>query len=127
MLPMKEFSLKRFDLENVVRKLDQRAGELEIDRREKHSLLESLREGIPFPESSLWFLTSIPSWSSIFSYLSPDTLIWLDGGDRVETEAERFGQLAWERYEKAGEERHLVPPVETLYLNEHEWRQHCKP
>jgi transcription-repair coupling factor (superfamily II helicase) len=48
LLPMKEFSLKRPDLENVVRKLDQRAGDLEIDRREKHRLLESLRQGIPF-------------------------------------------------------------------------------
>ena len=127
LLPMKEFSLKRFDLENVVRKLDQRAGELEIDRREKHSLLESLREGIPFPGIESLVPYFYPELVSIFSYLSPDTLIWLDGGDRVETEAERFGQLAWERYEKAKEERHLVPPVETLYLNEHEWRAALQP
>ena len=125
LLPMKEFSLKRSDLENIVRKLDQRAGELEIDRREKHRLFESLREGIPFPGIESLVPYFYPELVSIFSYLSPDTLIWLDGGDRVEAEAEKFGQLAWERYEKAAEEHHLVPPVETLYLNEHEWRPHC--
>src|SRR5262244_3199083 len=116
LLPMKEFSLKRSDLENVVRKLDQRAGELEMDRREKHSLLESLREGIP-----------LPGIESLVPYFYPDTLIWLDGGDRVETEAERFGQLAWERYRKATEEHHLVAPVESLYLNEHEWHRALQP
>ena len=127
LLPMKEFSLKRSDLESVVRKLDQRAGELEIDRREKHSLLESLREGIPFPGIESLVPYFYPELVSIFSYLSPETLIWLDGGDRVEVEAEKFGQLAWERYEKAAEERHLVPPVETLYLNEHQWRAALEP
>ena len=127
LLPMKEFSLKRADLESVVRKLDQRAGELEVDRRQKHSLLESLREGIPFPGIESLVPYFYPELVSIFSYLSPETLIWLDGGDRVEAEAERFGQLAWERYEKATEERHLVPPVETLYLNEHEWRAALEP
>jgi transcription-repair coupling factor (superfamily II helicase) len=127
LLPMKEFSLKRSDLESVVRKLDHRAGELEMDRREKHSLLESLREGIPFAGIESLVPYFYPELVSLFSYLSPETLIWLDGGDRVEAEAERFAQLAWERYEKSKEERHLVPPLETLYLNEHEWRAALQP
>jgi transcription-repair coupling factor (superfamily II helicase) len=127
LLPMKEFSLKRFDLESVVRKLDQRAGELEMDRREKHNLLESLREGIPFAGIESLVPYFYAELVSLFSYLPPETLIWLDGGDRVEAEAGRFAQLAWERYEKAKEERHLVPPLETLYLNEHEWRAALQP
>ncbi len=45
----------------------------------------------------------------------------------MEAEAEKFGQLAWARYEKATEERNLVPPVETLYLNEHEWHAALQP
>jgi transcription-repair coupling factor (superfamily II helicase) len=127
LLPMKEFSLKRSDLENVVRRLDQRAGELEIGRREKHNLLESLREGIPLPGIESLVPYFYPEIVSFFSYLSAETLIWLDSGDRVEAEAERFGQLAWERYRKATEEQHLVPPVETLYLNEHEWHAALQP
>ena len=126
-LPMKEFSLKRSDLENVLRRLDHRAAELDMERRDKHRLFESLREGIPFPGIESLVPYFYPELGSIFSYLSPDTLIWLDGADRVEAEAERFAQLAWERYEKAKEEHRLAPPVETLYLNGHEWREALQP
>ncbi|MGE5302947.1 MAG: transcription-repair coupling factor [Alphaproteobacteria bacterium] len=127
LLPMKEFSLKRAGVESALRSLDQRAAELEMDRREKHNLLESLREGIPVPGMELLVPYFYPQLASIFSYLPEQTLIWLDGVDRVEAEAERFGQLAWERNGKAKEERRLVPPVETLYLNEHEWRAALEP
>ena len=127
LLPMKEFSLKRPDLVSVLRKLDQRSAELEIDRKEKNRLLESLREGLPFPGMESLLPYFYPELVSIFSYLPAETLVWLDGADRVEAEAERFGQLAWERNEKAKEERSLVPPVEMLYLNEHEWREALRP
>src|SRR3990172_743296 len=40
LLPMKEFSLRRSGVEDILRKLDQRAAELEMDRREKKSLLD---------------------------------------------------------------------------------------
>src|SRR6476659_8515168 len=45
LLPMKDFSLKQSGVENALRRLDQRASELEVDRREKNSLLESMRSG----------------------------------------------------------------------------------
>ncbi len=98
LLPMKDFSLKRSGVENALRRLDQRALELEVDRREKNSLLESMRSGIPFP--GMEFL--VPYFAGplvpVFSYLPKETLIWLDGADRVEAEAERFGRLTWERH-----------------------------
>ena len=56
LLPMKEFSLKRSGLDDTLRNIDQRGADLEIDRRDKHRLLESLREGIPFPGME-FFLT----------------------------------------------------------------------
>ena len=127
LLPMKEFSLKRAGIESVLRSLDQRAAELEMDRREKKTLLESLREGIPFPGMELLVPYFYPQLVSFFSCLPRETLIWLDGAVRVEAEAERFGQLAWERNEKAKEERRLVPPAEALYLNEHEWGEALEP
>src|SRR5262249_6552221 len=55
------------------------------------------------------------------------TLVWLDGADRVEAEAERFGRLAWERHQAAKEERQLIAPLDALYLNEHEWRAALEP
>jgi transcription-repair coupling factor (superfamily II helicase) len=126
LLPMKEFSLKR-SAPDALRKIDQRAADLEIDRREKHSLLESLREGIPFPGMEFLAPYFYPGLVPAFSYLPRKTLIWLDGADRVEAEAERFARLVWERQEKAKEEHRLIPPVETLYLNEHEWREALQP
>ncbi len=122
LLPMKEFSLKAGGLDDVVRRLDQRALELEVDRREKNRMLESLREGIPFPGIEFLLPYFCSSLAPVFSYLPADTLVWLDGADRVEAEAERFGRLAWERHQAAAEEHLLVAPVESLYLNEHEWR-----
>jgi transcription-repair coupling factor (superfamily II helicase) len=127
LLPMKDFSLKRSGIDDVLRKLDDRARDLEMDWREKNRLLDSLREGISFPGMEFLLPYFYPFLVPIFSYLPGDTMIWLDGADRVEAEAERFGQLAWERNEKAKEEIRLVPPVESLYLNEHDWRAALRP
>src|SRR3989304_9411431 len=40
LLPMKEFSLRRSGMDDILRKLDQRAPDLEMDRRGKKSLLD---------------------------------------------------------------------------------------
>jgi len=127
LLPMKEFSLKGTTVDDAVRRLEQRALELEMDRRERKNLLESVREAIPFPGIEFLVPYFCSALAPLFSYLPSDTLIWLDGADRVEAEAERFGQLAYERNEQAKEERRLVAPVETLYLNEHQWRDVLQP
>src|SRR5262249_33182746 len=96
--------------------------ELDLDRREKQALLDSIRAGIPFPGIEFLAPYFCQELVPLFSYLPAETLIWFDGFDRVEAESERFGQLALERYQRAKEERHLVAPVERIYLNEHEWR-----
>ncbi|HWP22600.1 MAG TPA: transcription-repair coupling factor, partial [Candidatus Binatia bacterium] len=49
LLPMKEFSLRGRPADEVVRRLDERALELDMDRRERNRLIESVRQGIPFP------------------------------------------------------------------------------
>ncbi len=126
-LPMKEFSAKRSGMDEILRALDKRAGELEMDRRERHHLMDSLREGIPFPGIEYLAPYFRPEMATIFSYLPPDTLLWLDGADRVEAESERFGRLVWQRGETAKEERRLVPEPGSLFLNEHEWRAALAP
>ena len=127
LLPMKEFSLKRGGFGDTLRRLDQRAIELQVDRREKKNLIESLREGLPFPGIEFLAPYFCPPLVPLFSYLPAEALVWLDGADRVEAESERFGQLAWDRYESAKEEHRLVPEVESLYLNEHDWRDALEP
>jgi len=127
LLPMKEFSLKRTGLPEAMRRLDQRAVELEIDRREKNNMLESMRAGIPFPGIEFLAPYFFPNLVPVFSYLPPETLIWLDHADRIEAEAERFSLHAWDRHERAKEDRRLVAPVEALYLNQHQWREALQP
>jgi transcription-repair coupling factor (superfamily II helicase) len=127
LLPVKEFSLKRVGADQIVRKLDQRGIELDMDRREKNALLESIKEGIPFPGIEFLLPYFYPDLTSVFSYLPADTLICLVGADRVEAEVERFAKLAWDRNAKTKEEGRLVAPVEQLYLNEHEWRAAMEP
>jgi transcription-repair coupling factor (superfamily II helicase) len=126
-LPMKEFSLKRGGMDEILRALDQRAGELEMDRREKRHLMDTLREGIPFPGVEYLAPYFYPKMAPIISYLPQESLIWLDGADRVEAEAERFGRLVWQRCASAKEERRLVPEAQSLFLNEHEWRAALEP
>jgi transcription-repair coupling factor (superfamily II helicase) len=126
-LPMKEFAIKRGAKDEIMRALDKRAAELEMDRREKNHLLDSLREGIPFPGIEYLASYFVSEMAPIFSYLPQDTLIWLDNADRVEAESERFGRLVWQRCESAKEARRLVPEAPSLYLNEHEWRAALEP
>jgi transcription-repair coupling factor (superfamily II helicase) len=127
LLPMKDFSLKGAGLDEVLRRLDQRAMDLQVDRREKSHLLESLRAGIPVPGMEFLLPYFNPGLVPLFSYLPEHTLIWLAGADRVEAEVERFGRLAGERHQTAKEEQRLVAPVEELYLNEHQWRDALAP
>ena len=127
LLPMKDFSPRGSGLDEALRRLDQRAIELEVDRREKNNLLESLRAGIPLPGMEFLVSYFVRGLVPVFSYLPEQTLIWLDGADRVEAEVERFGRVTWERHRSALAEHRLVAPVEELYLNEHQWRDALAP
>jgi transcription-repair coupling factor (superfamily II helicase) len=121
LLPMKEFSLKHEKIGLIAREIERRAEELDIVRREKNSLLESLRDGIPFAGIEFLVPYFYQELSSFFSYLPPGTLIWIDQASHVEAGVERFESLTWERAAKAKEERRITPPVEKIYLAEREW------
>jgi transcription-repair coupling factor (superfamily II helicase) len=97
--------------------------ELEVDRQEKNSVLESLNQGIPF--SGMEFLVPYfyPSLGSIFSYLPSRTIIWQDEAAHVDAEAEKFEKLLWQRAAKVKEDGRLAPPVEELYLTMAEWQE----
>ena len=127
LLPMKDFSLRGAGLDEALRRLDQRAMELEVDRRQKSHMIDCLRAGISFPGMEFLLSYFSPALVPVFSYLPEQTLLWLDNADRVEAEAERFGRLAWERNQNAREEHRLVAPVEELYLNEQQWRNALMP
>jgi transcription-repair coupling factor (superfamily II helicase) len=127
LLPVKEFSLKRLNTDQIVRKLDQRGIDLDMDRREKNALLDSIKEGIPFPGIEFLLPYFYPELTSVFSYLPSNILVCLPGADRVEAEVERFAKLTWDRNAKAKEEGRLVAPPGELFLSEHDWRAAMEP
>ena len=127
LLPMKEFSLRRDDIGRIAREIERRAEGLELGRIEKNALLESVREGIPFVGMEFLVPYFYPALSTIFSYLPPQTLLWLDRPDHVEAEAEKFERLLWEMSARAKEQGRLTPPPERLYLNAEEWREAARP
>lgn len=121
LLPMKEFSLRSDQMKEVTRDIEERAEEIEIGRKEKNSILESLRSGIPFAGMEFLVPYFYPALFPLFSCLPPETLIWLDQAAQVEAEVERFERLTWERSVKAKDEGRFTAPVERLYLSEKEW------
>jgi len=104
LLPMKEFSLRRERVGLVEKELEKRAEELELGRREKKALIESVGSGIPFAGMEFLVPYFYPGLCSIFSYLPPGTLVWLEQAAQVETGVERFELLTWERGAKTKEE-----------------------
>ena len=123
-LPVREFSLgHNEEMGEIVRRIERRAEELELERKEKNSLVESLQQGVPFVGMELLVPYFYPGLSSVFAYLPSDTLVWLDQAARVEAEAERFAAQCRERSAKAKEEGRFIPPVENLYLSEEEWQE----
>jgi transcription-repair coupling factor (superfamily II helicase) len=127
LLPMKEFSLKRDDIEAVAREIDKRAADLELGRKEKNPLLEVLREGIPFAGMEFLVPYFHPELDTVFSYLPRETLVWIDEPAHVNAEAERFEHLVGEMADRAKEQRRVAAPAETLYLKAAEWRRQLDP
>ena len=123
LLPMKEFSLRRDDIGRIAREIERRAEELELGRIQKNALLESVREGIPFVGMEFLAPYFYPALATVFSYLPPQTLLWLDQPDHVAAEAEKFERLLWEMSARAKEQGRLTPPPDRLYLNASEWRE----
>ncbi|MBI2088707.1 MAG: transcription-repair coupling factor [Deltaproteobacteria bacterium] len=123
-LPVREVTLqRRGEIEEIARRVERRAQEIELVRKEKNALLESLREGVPFVGLEQLVPYFYPALSALFSYLPSDSLIWLDQAARVEAEAERFAGQCWERAARAQEEGRFVPAVESLYLSDTDWRE----
>jgi transcription-repair coupling factor (superfamily II helicase) len=121
LLPVKEFSLRRNDMERIVREIEKRAAELEIARQDKNALVQSLRDGVPFPGMEFLAPYFYPGLSPVSAYLPTGTVVWLDQAARVELEVERLARWIPERVAKAKDEGRFAPPVEALYLSEHEF------
>lgn len=124
LLPMKEFEMGPARAQAVVARIEARAEALDLNRQQKRSTVESIKEGITF--AGMEFL--VPYFHedplpSIFSYLSDKSVVWLDQPSRIEEEVEKFEKLVAQRQAKANEDGQLYPEPEALYLEEAAWRE----
>ena len=110
LLPRKEFSLRSNQIKGILRDIEERAEELDLVSKQKNSLLESLRSGTPFMGMEFLAPYFYPKLVPLFSYLPPESLLWLDQESQLEEEVERYEKLVWQRGAKAKEEGHLHPP-----------------
>jgi transcription-repair coupling factor (superfamily II helicase) len=122
LLPMREFTVTGENGRSAERDIESRAAELQVPRKIKNSILESLRAGIPFAGMESLVPFFYPALAPVISYLPADTVVCLDQAAQVEAEVERFAKLLWQRAAKAKDEQRLIPTVESLYLSEAEWR-----
>ncbi len=121
-LPMKEFYFDTEQNKSALGKIEARAEDLDLNRKEKNSLLEALRSGLPF--SGMEFLSPLfySNLDPLFAYLPADTLFWFDESDPIEEEVKRWDHLIEERATKAGKEGRLIPRPPDLYLSREEWQ-----
>jgi transcription-repair coupling factor (superfamily II helicase) len=98
-----------------------------MDRKEKNALLESLREGIPIAGMEFFVPYFYPALATVFSYLPPETILWIDEAAHAGAEAERFEHLVTQMAAHAKEQGRFAPPVETVYLNANEWERELAP
>lgn len=122
-LPAAEVSLRARQDTARLRRIEERAGEVEMPRRERLALLDALAEGTPFPgfESLAPYLTSLVP---LFDYLPADTVVVRDDVSALGAASEEAWQSVTEHARLADEERRLYPPPEALYLS-HEELQSC--
>ena len=121
-LPVREFDLRAEQRRSVQRAVEARALALEIGREERSLILDGLASGVLFPGVEFCLPYFYPALDSIFEYLPPDTLVWIDDPAEVDTAVERAAaEIERRAGQRAAQHRFFAPP-ELLYLNVRQWR-----
>ena len=123
LLPVKEFAPGSQTNRDALVRIEERADQLGFARKDKRTLLESVREGIPF--AGMEFLGPYfhkHSLPSLLAHLPPRSILWWDQPGQLDDELERFENLITERASKAAAEGRFHPPAETLYMDLNSWR-----
>jgi len=113
-LPAAEFPLRAMRDPSVARRIEDRARELEMTRRDRAELLEALGEGRSFPgvESLAPYLAELVPFGE---FLPPGTVVLVDDEHAVEGALRRAWDSVVEHAALAAEERRAHAPAQALH------------
>jgi len=122
-LPVREFDPGRGSDPDLVRAIEARLLELDVDRRDRGAILDGLSSGTLFPGVEFLLPYFHDSLESVFAHLPADTSVWIDSPGEVDVAVEN----AWQQIEqhaalRASEHRFYVEP-ERLFVGLAEYRQ----
>ncbi len=122
LLPASEISCSARRDPSRLRRLEERAREVDMPRRERLALLDALAEGAPFPgfETLAPYFTEVVS---LFSYLPEQTVLVRDDESALAQATRDAWESICEHARLADEERRPCPPPADLYLPDDEFEQ----
>ena len=121
-LPVREFTPVTAQEREVVRAIEHRALEIELGREERHLIVEGLSSGTLYPGVEFCLPYFHPSLDTVWDYLPPDTIVFLDEPGEVEAALEKAGADVERRASERLAEHRFFPPPEDLYATPAEWR-----
>jgi transcription-repair coupling factor (superfamily II helicase) len=126
-LPVKEVLLFREHFEGAAGRLSARLEEDPSLKGPAALLLERIRQGIPFPGVEFYLPYFYPALETLFDFLPPRTVLFLEEPPDLEEELTRFGQEAEEAWRNALSREELWPNPSELFLpgeEFQEWSRH---
>jgi len=114
-LPAAEFPVSAAAANDVRRRVEDRARDLEMLRDDRGQLLQAIAEGVPLPgiETLAPYLVEMVP---LTAYLPADTLVVFDDEAAIERAADDAWSSVLQHADMATEERRFHPPAETLFL-----------
>ncbi|MBI4516459.1 MAG: transcription-repair coupling factor [Deltaproteobacteria bacterium] len=121
-LPVREFDAHSRQSQEALRAISQRLQDLEVDRRERDQLLDSLASGLLFPGVEFFLPYFYPALDLLTAYLPADTLVWVDQAGAVDAAFEQARSQVERRAAERAAANRFLPPPEQLFATPSEWR-----
>jgi transcription-repair coupling factor (superfamily II helicase) len=104
------------------RRVDDRAADIGVARRERRDLVEAVRERLMLPGFEQLLPLLYERLATVEQYCPGDTIVWVQGNADVDAEIERTWERVREHAATAEERGVFHPPAGVLYLSPAEWR-----
>ena len=116
-LPAREVTLEKDQLDAIVGRFRARALELELPRTTVRDIVQRIKEQGVFPGIESLTPLIFDHMDTLFDYLPDRTVIIAENPAELAQAAEKSGQLAQVNYHKACDDKHLCVQPEDLFLS----------